>query len=473
MLSPLLALAMALAPVAPPGTQQALVVLQPKTGLPHLRAFLDPASKLASALAPGPLGLELGSAISVDLFDVGAWEAAGLDAEAPLTLASGEAGVVLLVGVKDAKKLLARARTALGAAGTVTSSKLKGSDLLEAHHPGAAGPVLGGAMGVRGRWAALLVRGESTRWLIAALEAHPFAAMEHAKGLTGDAWLVATESSAPSLVIGLTPSASQLGIDGRAWGAAPVVKLPARDAFADLHPPGIVWGHLDTAGWALKESKAELASWTHFLVLQVCRDCSTKPEEQLAATLVGPVAFVATRLAPEQSHSTHDLDRYFMVPEVEAAQVGDPVAAHTALGALLDDLRAHQAAAESVALPRGEHYQLRLGKGRVAYFGLVGQVLYLANTEDARTALLGSMAEAPTPPTHAGVLHLDCAAASHALSKLSIFDAAASPDLGALFGVAVEASPLLRGLGDVELGIDVEGSAARLRGTLRLPPPGP
>ena len=108
MLSTLASLMLAAAPVAPPGTHLALVVPHPRTGLPALRSFLDHASTLAPTLAPGPLGLELGSSISTDLFDVATWEASGLDVEAPVTLAGREDDMVFALvrfeGCQEARR---------------------------------------------------------------------------------------------------------------------------------------------------------------------------------------------------------------------------------------------------------------------------------------------------------------------------------------------------------------------------------
>jgi hypothetical protein len=466
LLIPLLAAA---SPIAPVGTRNAMVVAKPSATLPGLRSFLENASAYSPTLAPGPLGRELGSALSLDVFDVGAWAEAGLDPEGPATLASDGPGIVLVLPVKDAKKVMARAKIGLGASGTVAPAKLKGGELLEAHIPGRQGPELASAVGLRGKWVALLIRGSDTRFLLSALEAHPAPGLDHAKGLTGGVLVLSISGDGLASVVALSPTSTQLGIDGRLNAPGGVVALPARDAYAEFHPATMFWAHAATEGWALSQAKASLAAWTHFLVVQVCRECSEKPTEQLAATLSGPTAMLVTRLAPEQSHSSNDIDRYYLLPEADAAQVKDPVAAHRAIEALRTELQEHHAAAESVALPGGEHYQLRLGKGRVLLFGLVGESLYLANATDARDALLAAIPAAPAHGKQAAALHLDGLAAGQAISKLSIFDAAASNDLAGLFAVAVEAAPLLKALGSIDLAAEPEGKSARVTGQLNLP----
>ncbi len=105
-------------------------------------------------------------------------------------------------------------------------------------------------------------------------------------------------------------------------------------------------------------------------------------------------------------------------------------------------------------------------------FGLVGSTLYLANATDARDAFLSALPEVPRTPRHMPDWSTSIVRRRpQALAKLSVFDTAASPDLASLFGVAVEANPLLRALGEADLVLDSEGTSARVRGTLHLAPP--
>jgi hypothetical protein len=459
----------AVSPVAPSNAE--MVVVSPKAkSLGDLRTFLEAASAYAPVLAPGPLGRELGSALSLDVFDLEAWKSAGLDPEGGFSFVSTHDTVVLVLPVHDPKAVLTRAKTSLASFGQVAPGKLKGGDLLVATQPSKSNtPNVTAAVGVKNNRVALLLDGNNLSLIQASLDARNVPGFEHTQGLAGGLYALGYGPQSTWLAVGFTPSAKSLDLDGRMGGPTPLAASVAQDPFANLSPPAQFSGHLVLSSWSLGQAKGFALRGLDQAVHQVCTDCGDTGLSALLNEFSGPVALVASGILPERSHGASELDRFFMLPQAEAAQTKSEATSQAKLKAVIDGLKAHHADADVMTLSTpGEHYRLRLGGGRAMLFGRVGDIVYAASDEHARDTLLGALPSSGGKPEHAGAARLDGPLIARSLSGLSLLDAARSAELAALVAAAVEAGPLLNTIGQTNFIMDPDGKAVRIKGQILL-----
>jgi len=467
MFAPLLALALAAQPMPHAGVYAAHA-----TALSNLRTFLTRASAFAPVLSPGPLGRALGAPLAVDALDVGGWPEAGLDPKGPVLAGEWDSGFALVLPLRDASKALARARASLPSSGAVTEAKSGDSTLLVARRPGSGPNAVGelaAAVAISRKRAAIWLGGGDPEFLRAALTAR-LPGLERARGLSGDWVATAVQRRGVGAAVGLAPAADALAVDARVYARGPIAVANRADPFAGFAPAGMLYANVSLAPQALPNARAQLLALLRALLTQTRKPVPRAELGALLDGLAGPVALVATGLNTARGPGSTFADRYFLVSHAYAAQVRDPAKATAALDALVNAMHAAQMpltdAPEGAA--KGSH-QVQLGPNRALFFGLEGSVLYLANDAEARTALLSALPKAPAPSAHAGSLTVDGPRAGSQLAHLSILDAARSSDLAALFGLAVEAGPLLKALGTTTFSAEPEPHAVRLRGTLALP----
>jgi hypothetical protein len=467
MLAPLLALALAANPVP-----RSAVVIPHGKSLEPLRALLTRAGSYAPTLSPGPLGRALGAALALDALDRSAYAEAGLDPDGPVSLLGFDGGALALVlPVKDAGKVQARAVANLPSLGTVRQEKRGGVTSVLAERPAGRGSELAGGVALSKTRAALWVDGADPAFLRAALTARPPGA-ERASGLAGEITLLSdAEGTAPALAVGLSPSATGLAVDARAMSKAPALAASARDPFAKLEVAAPIVIRASLAGPALVELRRRLQVPLRALLSRAGVTAMPPQVAELLERLTGPSALVITGLDGLRGAGSTELDRAFLPSQAAAAQVREPAQVQAALEALGGLLRGASVACETVQAPvAGTHLQLKLDARRAIYLGLVGEVLYLADDPGARDLLLGGLATASGADDHAGRVVLDGPRAAQALGHLSLLDAARSPELAVLLGVAIEAGPLLKASGPSVLTLDPEPHGTRIRGSLSLPP---
>ena len=461
MFAPLLALSLL---AAPPRAPKAVLQAPRAAALADLRAFLQTASTYAPTLSPGALGRALGGALAIDVLDPSGWAAAGLDPKGPAWAELSDSGDALMLGVTTSKAVLARARASLPSSGAVSERKRGGATLLVARS--STGEVTA-AVAVSARRAAIWLGGADPAFLLGAVRARPPSAERSVDGaltarLRADGTL--------GMTVGLAPSARALSVDAVVANRGSLLASGGRDAFAKLAltAPWVAHAALSRRGLSLARAQAE--AMLHGLLDAPGKAFPTRQVAAVLDPLAGPVAALGTGLNPALGKGQGVRAAYFLVRQAEAGQVRDPAQARAALDALVKALEANGLAVrDAQAKAPGAHHQLSVA-GRTLYFGLTGAVLYLASDAGARDALLGALPTSAGAEAHAGAVQVNGPLASAALGHLSIFDAAGSRALTALFAAAVEAGPLLRTLAPTTFTLDADPRGARLRGTLSFIP---
>jgi hypothetical protein len=453
MCAPLLALLLAAAPPA------AAVNASDPAALAGLRAFLTTASVYAPALEPAPLGRALGSGLAVDVLDRSAWGSTGLDPAGGATAWVLDDGTtVLVLPVKDPKRLLARAHLGLESLGTVTTEHAAALTTLTARSNGAAqGQVVVG----KGKVALWLGGGHAARTVEALSAKQP--APELARGLTGPLTVLADAGLRAGLGAGLSPKASELGMDVRFAGGGPLLAHGVESALGKLVVPGALFVRADLSPLALREVRGNLLPLLQSVLPESARPGATP----LLESLSGPVALVVTGLDPDAGKGHSEADNSFLLRQALAAEVKDPAHTLELFNALVT-----QSGGEVLPLTApGTHARIRIGSRRELYLGLSEAILYLASDTSSREALLAGLPAAHGMAAHAGEVVLDGPRVETLLGKISILDAAKSTLLAGLFAVAVEGGPLLQALGTTTWVLEADPKGARATGTLHLAPP--
>jgi len=468
MLGPLLALTL----LGSTPTPRSAVIVPHAQSLAEARAFLTSASLYAPSLTPGPLGRSLGAPLALDVLDLSAWADAGLDVNGSVSMFSFSRSLaVVVVPVKDANKVLERARANLPSAGTVTEEKKGGITTLIARRPNRDASEIAGGIAIGKKSAAIWFGGNDASILKAALTAKP-PNPERAKGLAGSIQVLG-EGTSPStgFALGLAPSASGMNVEGRVDTGKPLVAESPHDAFAKLAPAAALMAHGTLSPSALAISRGQAEAQLKVVVSALGIPVVPPQLDALLSQFSGPAALLITGLDPDRGAGSTDLDRYFLVSHAYAAQVKDPAktaANLDALTALLGQLPNAPWQQTTAPVP-GKHALLRVRPGRVVWFGLAGDVLYAANDANARDALLNALGTSGGSDVHGGQVVLDGVRTAQSLGHLSLLDAARSTEMAAIFALALEAGPLFKALGTSTFTVEAEPKGAKLKGALTFP----
>lgn len=477
MISIFLALTLVAAPRGPlagRGADFAVFIRSPKDALPPLRAFLERASAFAPALSPKALGSALGQPLGVDLLDAPALASSGVDLAAPITLSEEKgATVVCLAGRKPLADGLRREAARAGP----VESRLYGGARLE-------GSAAGGSS-----WRAGFAS-KGTQHCFAS-GAGAFAALKSAVDAMGGAGLAesrawvsaARELDGPVLaflgggvvdaVVALRPGPLRLAARGR-WSGAVALSKPGKGEPLlgwSAPAPFVASAKLAPAGW----SDPPRGLVARALVELGAAACPRKdPEaaralwEALEGRQAGPLGLIVAGIDPSAAGEPHG--RLFLFRQAWAAPLENGAQAAAALRAALEKLRAAGARVEPE--PRaGEEGPYRVAVGaRSLFVGARGGALVLANDPGARDLAFSALGVEARGATHSAQLSLDGPRAAAALSRVSLLDAARSPEMGALFAASIEAGALLKAAGTVALRAEPDAAGGAFEAELSLPP---
>lgn len=468
-----LSLTVTAAPVAPANTSLAIHIENPRRDLPSLREFLGNAGRYTATLQPSTIGRSLSGSLALDLLDVESLGAAGIDVDKPLTLSHHPSAQ--LVCFRSKKKEVLEKRLAVAREGEKRVTRkhggatLVGVELGKGWREGYAvrGTTVCAASGgsdvlpaLRAATSGMAGKGlaASTAW------------KRSTRGLAGAALVYASRRDG-QLATALSPAGNRLDVDGRVLGKVPLLaRSRAADPFAALSPEkALVALRANLHSSAIESPNGPLASSVAFLVRRACPKCPAAVETELRAMLsrqaAGPVALVVDSL--DQAAARRPMPEYFLFPHAWLVQVRDPAATSNALAKAVAGLKKAGVAA-TIAEDGAATVPLR---GRAVTVGVRGSTLYVANaSSSAERALAALAAVEPKRATHAASGQLHGTALAAALSRISILDIASSPELAALFGLSIEAGPLLKALGTVEVTANPEaGGATRFSTRLVAP----
>jgi hypothetical protein len=462
-------------PLAGRGADFAVLIRSPKDALPPLRAFLERASAFAPALSPNALGSALGQPLGVDLLDAPALASAGVDVAAPITLSEEKgATVVCLAGRKPLADGLRReaaragpvearfyggARlegTASGGSAWRAGFASKGTQHCFAWGAGALAALKSAVDAMGGAGLA-----ESRSWASAARELDgPVLAFLGASGLADAA-------------AALRPGPLRLAARGRWSGAVALSKPREGEPLLgwSAAAPFVASAKLAPAGWS-DPPKGVVA---RALVELGAAACPRKdPEaaralwEALKGRQAGPLGLIVAGIDPSAAGEPHG--KLFLFRQAWAAPLKDGAQAVAALRAALEKLRAAGARVEPEP-GTGEEGPYRIAVGaRSLFVGARGGALVLANDPGARDLAFSALGVEARGAAHAAQLSLDGPRAAAALSRVSLLDAARSPEMGALFAASIEAGALLKAAGTVALWAEPDAAGGTFEAELSLPP---
>lgn len=479
MLTLILALQLAAAPVRPPvapKTADAVVhVASPQAALPELRTFLTQAGTYSPILKPGDLGRTLGTMLGADLLDAASLTDAGLDASSPMTLGFLKEGIVVCATPLKGGKAVNRARASLVGSGQPAKQAYKGVTLEGA----AAGTQWRG--GFVSRANALCVASGGSDALVALKAAVD--ALSGAGFASTPAFKAAPQANAPVLVyfqghgaggvVELRSRERTLEVVARVQGPAWLDKPGDSDALAAFAPEAPLSVRAQLSSKSFSDPRGPAAMLLGGLLGSACKGCDAAFVRQLLESvrpqLTGAAGFVATGIDP--SAAGQPLSQYFLVPHAYLLAVKDAAAAQKAVEAGLEKLRAKGATVTPVEMTEGAQWAVGLGN-RDLRVGVSRGALFLANDRAALDLALAGVA-APGRAPNAASFRLDGPRATSAVRRVSVLDVPKSQELAALFAFGVEAGALLKAGGTINGVVEPEASGWKLSTALTLPPPPP
>ncbi len=458
MLALLAAVTLAATPARALGDAEAVLYVPRMDRAAPLFSWLATAGARAPLLRPAAWKSELSPLLGIDVSDLAAYRAAGLDPTAAATFNVREDDRLSCFGLRDSAAFEARVKQALAGRGEPWKLKEKGATLFGAK---LGSRVVAGYL-LRGKEACTAYSPSDVAPLLKE-GAAAFARAPTGKGwaqvakLPGVAFMVTSRGVAGVRAEGARAIAEGFAQESMGLALAPGEKTP----YAGVPPAGLFFGRLRLT--RLPQTAEALRKKN----LRPCRFCDAALNEALtplaaavAESATGNALFKVEQLVLKGSLRT-EAAQYFALRNALLLELRDEAPVQEALAALTGYAGAKQTE-DGVALTTRDGALL---------LGRAGKHFYAASDAEVARALLAAAKAAPGgSATHAVEWAADPARVTAAFSQVSLLDVLGSRELAALFAVGTELGPLFGASERLSGTADPDGEGLRWTATWALKP---